>query len=516
VIAGSGDAQEPIPQETGLRFRFKSHRSDSFNLLWYKRFRIIEKTVNKRLPLLFRQLLFNLRGGFLVRPLSIALVLGCIGALLSEMEEAFPALNDWVPRTLFPSHTDPQVAQIILAGIAGSIMTVVSIVFAILLMTLTLASMQFSPRIIVSFSRDRVTQWTLGIFLGTFAYCMGALPAARSVPQPFSPVATVLGAMVLAISCVALLLFFIHHISHAISVNFIVDRIAAETEAVIDDVMPRPHKFPRLALNGSDPPDPGDAIVNCPVSGYIRFIDIKRLAELAKTYRVRIEVLRRVGHFVPEGSPLLLVSKPEKLTPESVAELAGAFDLGPSRTLQQDIEFGVLQIVDIALKAISPAMNDPTTAINCVDQLSRILIRFSSRDLPEPILFNPPGVVRVTIPWIGFDKLLRSAFEQIRFYAKSDIAVSLRLLRAFTDIATCTQDPELHQALGALGKRVVEGCAGHLGEGELEALRSRLAMFEKQIAFPPRTGNTPPTPIPFGPLSRGGAEELGGGDQADA
>jgi uncharacterized membrane protein len=177
-----------------------------------------------------------------------------------------------------------------------------------------------------------------------------------------------------------------------------------------------------------------------------------------------------------------MVSNPKKLTPESTTELAGAFDLGPSRTLQQDIEFGVLQIVDIALKAISPAVNDPTTAINCVDQLSRILIRFSSRDLPEPILFNPPGAVRVTIPWIGFGKLLRSAFEQIRFYARSDIVVSLRLLRAFSDIASCTQDPEFHQALGTLGNRVVEGCAGHLGEGELEALRSRLAMFEKRIA----------------------------------
>jgi hypothetical protein len=94
-----------------------------------------------------------------------------------------------------PSHSDPQVAQVILAGIAASILTVVSIVFAILLMTLTLASMQFSPRIIVSFSRDRVTQWTLGIFLGTFSYCMAALPTARSLPHPFAPVGTVLGAM---------------------------------------------------------------------------------------------------------------------------------------------------------------------------------------------------------------------------------------------------------------------------------------------------------------------------------
>jgi hypothetical protein len=100
--------------------------------------------------------MYNLRGGFLVRPLAIALTLGCAGGLLSSLEESWPPLS--------ASHADPQVAQIILGGIAASIMTVVSIVFAILLMTLTLASMQFSPRIIISFSRGRVTQWTLGIF----------------------------------------------------------------------------------------------------------------------------------------------------------------------------------------------------------------------------------------------------------------------------------------------------------------------------------------------------------------
>src|SRR5271165_4784395 len=149
--------------------------------------------MNKRLQLLLRQAAFNLRGGFLVRPLTIALTLGCGGAILSWLEETFPALSDMVPKALFPSHSDPQVAQFILGGIAASIMTVVFIVFAILLMTLTLASMQFSPRIIVSFTKDRVTQWTLGIFLGTFSYCMAALPTARLLPRPFAPVATVMG-----------------------------------------------------------------------------------------------------------------------------------------------------------------------------------------------------------------------------------------------------------------------------------------------------------------------------------
>jgi uncharacterized membrane protein len=307
---------------------------------------------------------------------------------------------------------------------------------------------------------------------------MAALPAARSMPHPFAPVATVLGAMVLALACVTLLLFFIHHISHAISVNYIVDRIAAETEAVIDDIMPRPHQFPRPMDVGSTNQVPDGGLVLSSVSGYIRFIDTMRLVELAKSNRVAVQALRRVGHFVPAGVPLLKVSRPERLSPESREELAGVFDLGPSRTLQQDIEFGVLQIVDIALKAISPAVNDPTTAINCVDQLSRILIRFASREPPESALYDLPGVVRTHIPWIGFDQLLVSAFDQIRHYAKQDRAVSLRLLRALADIRMSTRDAMFHHSLAELGQRIIAGCEEQLREQDLKDLRVRLATLE--------------------------------------
>src|SRR5271169_2671027 len=195
--------------------------------------------MRERLYLLLRSVLYAMRGGFLIRPLLIALAFGAAGAFLSFAEEHTPGLDAWIPEVLFPAHQDPQVALSIFGGIAGSIMTVVSIVFAILLMTLTLASTQFSPRILVNFVRDRTTQWTLGLFLGTFTYCIAALPAARSQPYPFAPVATLLGAMLLALLCVGWLIFFINHISQSVSVNHIVDRIARETELVIDELMPR-------------------------------------------------------------------------------------------------------------------------------------------------------------------------------------------------------------------------------------------------------------------------------------
>ncbi|HEY1207180.1 MAG TPA: DUF2254 domain-containing protein [Bryobacteraceae bacterium] len=440
--------------------------------------------MNRRLPFWLRHVMFNLRGGFLLRPLIITLTLGCAGAVLSWLEETFPDLGDFVPAALFPSHSDPQVAQVILGGISSSIMTVVSIVFAILLMTLTLASMQFSPRIIVSFSKDRVTQWTLGIFLGTFCYCMAALPTARSLPHPFAPVLTVFGAMLLALACVGWLLYFIHHISQSISVSHIVDRIAAETEAMIDDVMPQPRgnrmspESEVVELSAWDMPLLSGA------SGYIRFIDTGRLVALAKLHHVKIRAVRRVGQFVPAGTPMLLAYKGDRLSPQGRSEILGAFDLGPSRTLQQDVEFGVLQIVDIALKAISPAVNDPTTAVTCVDQLSRILIRFASRELPAAVFYDPPGMARVSIPQIGFEGLLTSAFEQIRLYSKSDIAVSLRMLRALGDIAWTSSEPAFRRALYEQGKRIVEGCAEKLGDEELRPMRARLSALERLVSAP--------------------------------
>ena len=429
--------------------------------------------------------MYNLRGGFLVRPLIIALILGSLGNLIPHIEKFYPAADAWVPTGMFPSRAEPLVAQSILGTIAAAVMTVVSIVFAILLMTLTLASMQFSPRIIVSFSQDRVTQQTLGIFLGTFLYCLAALPFAHMLPQPAEPVLTVLGSMLLSVLCVAWLLFFIHHISQAISVNHIVDRIAQETEAIIDETMPLPLRENRMETYQAHVASEKDGAIRALLSahsGYVRFIDTPRLVAFARGTGVKIRVLRRVGHFVPEGVPLVTVSPDERLTEPEMEKLLTFFELGPTRTLQQDIEYGILQIVDIALKAISPAVNDPSTAISCIDQLSRILIRFAAREPVDNIIYDPPGVIRVSIPWLGFDRLLESAFEQIRLYSKSDIAVNLRMLRALGDIATTIPDPAIRKLLADQGRRIVAGCAARFEHDELKEVHLRLAALEGRTA----------------------------------
>ena len=224
-----------------------------------------------------------------------------------------------------------------------------------------------------------------------------------------------------------------------------------------------------------------ETAVTSQVSGYIRFVDQQRLVELAKALRIKINVLRRVGQFIPAAVPLLMVSRGDRLTADGSKELLAAFDIGPARTLQQDVEFGVLQIVDIALKAISPAVNDPTTAISCIDQLSRIMIRFASREPPEGALYDPPGTLRVVIPWITFERLVESAFEQIRLYSKSDVAVSMRLLRALGDIAVTTKDARYRQVLAEQARRVVTGCTEKLGDEDLRSLQARMKTLTDQL-----------------------------------
>ena len=435
----------------------------------------------ERLPALFRSALYALRGGFLIRPLAIALALGTAGAVLSSLEESFSQVSSWIPQVLFPSQQDPGVAQIILSSIATSIMTVVSIVFAILLMTLTLASTQFSPRILVSFVRDRTTQWTLGVFLGTFSYCMAALPAARTLPHPFVPAATVSGAMLLALGCVAWLIYFIHHVSQSISVNHIVDRIARETELVIGEHMPyagSPFRLDDLEHGSSG--ETGAAVL-ARRSGYIRYVDINRLVSLAREYGIWVRLERRVGHFIPAGVPIIRISRPDRVSLEREVHLLAAIDLGPTRTMQQDVEFGIIQIIDIALRAMSPAINDPSTAISCVDQLSRIMIRWLSRDPPKSRYYAPPHVLRLVVPWITFQGLLDTAFDQIRHYAIADLAVSLRLIRACHDIASATKRRDEQALLVELARRVLAGSSKHLSEDELTPLNQRVVSLEASI-----------------------------------
>jgi uncharacterized membrane protein len=175
------------------------------------------------------------------------------------------------------------------------------------------------------------------------------------------------------------------------------------------------------------------------------------------------------------------LTRGDRVTKERSLDLLAAIDIGPTRTLQQDVEFGIVQIVDIALKAISPAINDPTTAISCVDQLTSILIKWVNRAPPRSCYYDPPHVLRLVVPWVGLDGLLDLAFEQIRHYAVADAGVSLRLMRALGDIASTTGDPKVRVLLTQRGRQLLAGCEGKLHREDIERLRRRFSHFESEV-----------------------------------
>jgi uncharacterized membrane protein len=292
----------------------------------------------------------------------------------------------------------------------------------------------------------------------------------------------VLGGMGLAVACSAALVTFVFHIARSINVNFITERIAVETERVIDDVMLGPLRG-RIPLEAQPAHafNDGPAVL-APVSGYIRYIDREGLRALAVAHGVAVSVERRVGQFIPEGTPLFRFSKSKDSCLAASGDFVRRFDIGPVRTMEQDIEFGLLQLVDIALKAISPAVNDPSTAINCVDQLSRLLVRVAGREPRPAAMYDPPGVVRVAFHPVPFSKLLDCAFEQIVHYGKTDAAVMLRVLRALGDIASSTGDRAHLDAARSCGQRVAKICAAHLSQESAEAFAERLATLERLTA----------------------------------
>jgi uncharacterized membrane protein len=421
-----------------------------------------------------RHAIYGLRGGFLVRPLVIAFSLGLLGVALPWGEDVFNVVGRILGAGARFVSEDPGTAQGILGSVISAVMTVVSIVLSVLLVALTLASMQFSPRILTGFVEDRASQRTIGIFLGTFLYCLGAYPACRAGTRPSVCAVAVAGAMLLAMTCAVGLVLFIHHIARSINVNFITERIALETERVIDDVMPERLRGRTGASVQPLPGFDGGTSLAAPRSGYIRFIDGERLRVLAKQHGAAVKVERRVGQFVPAGVPLLRLSKAKTVSDDGFLD---AIDLGPVRTMEQDVEFGALQLVDIALKAISPAVNDPSTAINCIDQLSRLLVRVVAREPVPAVLYDPPGTARVVLSPLPFEHLLEIAFAQIVHYGKADFAVSLRVLRALGDVAAMTEDPRYLQAVRAqaeiVGKEMLEALPGTAHD----AVRARLGVI---------------------------------------
>jgi uncharacterized membrane protein len=374
---------------------------------------------------------------------------------LNGLSDRRQLTQDW-PR-LFGAGADG--ARGLLAAIAGSMITVAGVTFSITVVTLALASSQYTSRILATFVRDRANQAVLGVFLGVFAYCLVVLRTIRGGDEGlFVPAFAVLGGVLLALVAVGFLIFFIHHIADAIQATSVLESTAKETLRAVDRLFPAKVGEPaegRARERGDDVAVAGTwTAVPALETGYIQGIDADALFEVARAAGSVVRMERTVGDFVIEGCPLVSLSG-EEASASAVRAVNDAYTLGRHRTVHQDAAYGVRQIVDVALKALSPGNNDSTTAINCIDFLGAILARLAGRRV-EPRHRSDGERLLVIARGPTFASLLAESFDQIRQNARGDVAVLTRLLEIIETLARVTADPDRRRALRQQAEQIVE------------------------------------------------------------
>jgi uncharacterized membrane protein len=342
----------------------------------------------------------------------------------------------------------------ILTAIAAAVITVIGVVFSIMIVTLTLASTQFGPRMLRNFIRDRGTQVTLGTFVASFVYAVLVLVSIGPGPHgDFVPHISITVTLGLVVVDVAVLIYFIHHIATSIQLPQVIASIARDLSNAIAAEAARNRSLARVpAERGPSVPelirrlDESGGTVYTPASGYLQFIRHETLIRIAAEADAVIHLSHRPGHFVVEGQPLARVW-PSEAAQRIEKELRRAHVAGPFRTLSQDIAFAVDQLVEIAIRALSPAVNDTFTALTCIDWLGDSLCKVAGHWQPSTVDRDLHGYVRVITPQVSYERLVERAYEKIRQASRGMPAVMIRQLDALAKIMQQTTTLEQHRVL---------------------------------------------------------------------
>lgn len=418
----------------------------------------------------------NLRSSLWFVPALILLgAIGlAIGLIAAEPLVADELLNRW-PR-LFGAGAEG--SRSLLGAVATSMITVAGVVFSITVVAITLAASQYSSRALRNFMRDRANQAVLGVFVGIFAYCLVVVRTIRGGDEAvFVPSLAVLGGLLLALVGVVVLIFFIHHITLSVQAAQILAAICRDTLGAIDSLFPDPAQ---LSPEGEDNDFPRGGVclsVTAERSGYVQRIDMAGLVRLAKENQAVIRLERGVGDFLIEGVPALSIHGGSAPDEKSVGLLRMTISVGRQRTVEQDPGFGIRQIVDIALKALSPGINDTTTAVMCLDYLTVILLRLGQRRI-SCLYRDETGTLRVLSCGPSFESLLGESLDQIRQNADGNVAVLGSLTRCVETLATQLtvrgqQAVLVEQAL-AIGEVIRRTVSSPLDRQRLDILSSKL------------------------------------------
>jgi uncharacterized membrane protein len=389
------------------------------------------------MPARLRDYWENLASSLWLTPTLLALLAAGLATLTLFLDEHVPGLGGlrfW----LFGGTAGA--ARDLLAAIAGSLITVVALAFSTTLIAIQQASSQFSPRVIRNFMRDSINQVTFGSYVATFIYALLILRQVRD-PQSgfgeFVPSLSVTLALVLALICVALLIYFIHHTASSLQVTTISAAIRQDLRNSVKQLYPKEISEP---LQANDAPSPGpprsppDMTIRSREAGFLRNIDERALLDGLPDGVTFARVPTQVGDFMFEGGVLIELWSRTLLPQGECDGLVAAFTIGNERSLSQDVLFGIRQLVDIALKALSPGINDPTTAENCLAHLGDTVAQLAERPFPAAWRYAPQSQTVVLLNRPDFSQIVDAAFGQIRREAANDIHVTLYLIAVLRQI----------------------------------------------------------------------------------
>jgi uncharacterized membrane protein len=320
-------------------------------------------------------------------------------------------------------------ARSILSAIASSMITVAGVTFSITIVSLSIASNQYTPRILRNFMRDTGNQLVLGIFVSVFVYSLIVLRAIRGGDESFVPSYSVIVAIGLSIAAIGFLIFFVHHVANMVQASTILMNIYEETKGVIEALYPDRKKESERPMESKFRDGKEWAEVLSSRTGYIQAVDERLLIEWAKKNEVVVEMVCGIGAFIAKGAPLLKVHGRAELEESPADELNGAFTINKARTVEQDPEYGIRQMVDVALKALSPGINDTTSAATALDYLGALIFHLGERHIP-PLERCEKEELRLVACGASYQSMVDESFHEIRQHAAKNVAIYVKLLDA--------------------------------------------------------------------------------------
>jgi uncharacterized membrane protein len=369
-------------------------------------------------------------------------------------------------------------ARTILSTISGAMIGVAGTVFSVTLVALTLASSQFGPRLIKKFMYVRLNQIVLGSYISTYLYCLIVLIAIKgSEDYTFIPSISILVAIFAAIVNIILLIIFIHQIAISIQADKVVadisnfisnqaenlfpERIGEEKESEVDFTSEASQYTKRTSFRS-------------PKGGYLQYIDGASLMHVVAEAKVLFDLQFRPGAFLVRGMEIGWIYSNQELEEELVEKIADQFVIGEIKTSQQDLEFSIHQMVEIAARALSPGVNDPFTAIACIDNLSATLSYLVKSKFPSKFRHDAEGKLRIVADTLDFKGVLDAAFNQIRQFAGASPSVIIRLMEALITIRNFAKEQTHHDALVRHAEMIFRlGKETITEKNDLEDLRKR-------------------------------------------